>query len=199
MLDIEDAKLPPPKPDARASSWNVHNGVSALFNAKPAPMAGNINNAVVKNIVLRPPAIRMKKVLGILRVAPLRPAMAVRVKSSAWVKGKPRLSIWTVMIPQYNQTANPHSRLGMDIQRFLRAIALPVRPEVLAAGDFDGDDFWDVVVADEVRPALYLLAGNGTGGFAPAVRVELPGPVTALATGEINRADGLPDLAGGYE
>jgi hypothetical protein len=68
----------------------------------------------------------MKKVLGILRVAPLRPAMAVRVKSSAWVKGKPRLSIWTVMIPQYNQTANPHSRLGMDIQRFLLATALPV-------------------------------------------------------------------------
>jgi hypothetical protein len=30
------------------------------------------------------------------------------------------------MIPQYNQTANPQSKLGIDIQRFLVAIALPV-------------------------------------------------------------------------
>ena len=48
----------------------------------PVPMAGSINSAVVKKMVLRPPAIRMKKVLGILRVAPVSPAMADRVKSA---------------------------------------------------------------------------------------------------------------------
>ena len=90
---MEDAKFPPPKPDNKASNWNIHIGVSGFFKAKPVPAAGIINRAVVKKIVLRPPAIRMKKVLGILSVAPLRPAMAVRVKSSAWVNGNPRLSI----------------------------------------------------------------------------------------------------------
>ena len=47
-------------------------------------MAGIINNAVVKKIVFLPPAIRIKKVLGILKVAPDNPAMDVRVKSSAF-------------------------------------------------------------------------------------------------------------------
>jgi hypothetical protein len=49
--------------------------------------------AVVRKIVLRPPARRMRKDAGMRIVAPEMPAIAVRVKSSAWVKGKPRLSI----------------------------------------------------------------------------------------------------------
>jgi hypothetical protein len=78
-----------------------------------------------------------------------------------------------------------------------RTIELPLRPAFLAAGDFDGDDLWDVVLADATQPALFLLAGDGTGGFSPARRVPLPSAVTALAAGEINRADGLMDLAVG--
>ena len=56
-----------------------------------------MSSAVVRKIVLRPPAMRMKKADGMRSVAPLRPAMA---KSSAWAKGNFRLIIWTVMIPQ---------------------------------------------------------------------------------------------------
>ena len=89
-------------------------------------MAGIINKAVVKKIVFLPPAMRIKNVLGIRSVAPLRPAMDVSVKYSAWVNGNPRFSIWTVMIPQYNHTAKPHSRHGMETQMFLVAIELPV-------------------------------------------------------------------------
>ena len=100
MLDIEEAKLPPPKPDKKAKSWNTHNGVFLSCSAKPAPMAGIINSAVVKNMVLRPPAIRIKKLLGIRRVAPVKPAIAARVNNSAFSKGKPKLSICTVMMPQ---------------------------------------------------------------------------------------------------
>ena len=50
--------------------------------------------------MFRPPAMRMKKVLGMRRVAPVRPATAERVKSSGFSNGNPRFSIWTVMIPQ---------------------------------------------------------------------------------------------------
>jgi len=68
----------------------------------------------------------MKKVLGILSVAPVRPAIDINVKSSDCENAKPRLSICTVMMPHISQTANPQSRLGIEIQRFLVAIFLPV-------------------------------------------------------------------------
>ena len=97
---MDDAKLPPPKPDKSASAWNTHNGVFISFKAMPVPMAGSINNAVVKNMVLRPPAMRTKKLLGMRKVAPLKPEMAISVNSSDFSKPKPRLSICTVMMPQ---------------------------------------------------------------------------------------------------
>ena len=46
---------------------------------------------------------------------------------------------------------------------------------------------------------LYLLRGDGHGGFAPAQPIDLPGTVTAFTAGEINRADGLTDLALGVD
>jgi len=54
---------------------------------------------------------------GMRIVAPAIPEIAVSVNSSAWLKGKPRLSICTVMIPHMPQTAKPHSSAGTEIQR----------------------------------------------------------------------------------
>ena len=59
----------------------------------------------------------MKKDAGIRSVAPIRPAMAVRVNSSAGLNGKPRLSICTVMIPHISHTAKATSRFGIEIHR----------------------------------------------------------------------------------
>jgi len=118
--------LPPPIPERKASSWNTHNGVSWLCSAMPAPAAGIISSAVVRKMVLRPPAMRIMKDAGMRRVAPVRPAMAVRVNSSAGSKGNPRLSICTVTMPHISQMAKPISRLGMEIQRLRLAIRLPV-------------------------------------------------------------------------
>ncbi len=50
-------------------------------------------------------------------VAPAMPAIAVSVNSSAWLNGKPRLSICTVMIPHMPHTAKPHNSAGIEIQR----------------------------------------------------------------------------------
>ena len=84
-----------------------------------------MSSVVVRKIVLRPPAMRMKNDDGMRSVAPLNPAIAASVNSSAWENGNFRLIIWTVMIPQYSHTAKPHSRQGIDIHRLRVAIRLP--------------------------------------------------------------------------
>ena len=82
-------------------------------------------------------------------------------------------------------------------QATARVFELPAPAEFLGAGDFNADGHRDLVAASSAGEALYLLKGNGRGGFNSPERIELPGRVTAMAAGEINRADGLADLAVG--
>ena len=79
--------------------------------------AGASSIAVVRKMVLRPPAKRIRNDAGMRIVAPEMPAIAVSVNSSAWVNGNPRLSICTVMMPHMPQTAKPHSSAGTEIHR----------------------------------------------------------------------------------
>ncbi len=76
-----------------------------------------------------------------------------------------------------------------------RVFALAEAADFLVTGDFDADGNRDVVAAPREGASLYLMRGNGQGGLRAAERIELPGAVTAMAAGEINRADGLEDLA----
>jgi hypothetical protein len=78
-----------------------------------------------------------------------------------------------------------------------RSFALPEAPDLLGSGDFDADGHFDLVAAHLGSHSLYLLRGDGHGGFAPPEQISLPGAITALTTGEINRADGLTDIAVG--
>lgn len=75
-----------------------------------------------------------------------------------------------------------------------RVFGLPIKPEFLGAGDFDGDGHWDVVAASRTSDALYLLPGDGRGRFGEPRQIALPGTPTAFVTGEINRPDGLIDV-----
>jgi len=70
-----------------------------------------------------------------------------------------------------------------------RVFEAPVAADFVGAGDFDGDSHWDVVVASRSASALYLLSGDGHGGFGPPKEIKLPGVVTAFVAGEINRRD----------
>ncbi|MCD4747857.1 MAG: DUF11 domain-containing protein [Thermoanaerobaculales bacterium] len=70
----------------------------------------------------------------------------------------------------------------------------PVASNLLEAGDFDADGHWDLITASIGNDALFLHAGDGHGAFRSARRFMLPGPVTALVSGEINRRDGLADM-----
>ncbi|MGI9106493.1 MAG: Calx-beta domain-containing protein [Pyrinomonadaceae bacterium] len=72
-------------------------------------------------------------------------------------------------------------------------------PDFIGAGDFNADGHWDVVTASRGGRAWHLLAGDGRGNLAAAQEIALPGTVTALVTGEINRADGLTDVVIGVD
>jgi parallel beta-helix repeat protein len=72
---------------------------------------------------------------------------------------------------------------------------LSIRPDFLAAGDFNADGHKDILVAANGDSALHLLAGNGKGSFAADRAIKIEGSITALATGEIGRADGQTDVA----
>ena len=136
MLLIEQAKLPPPIPESSAKAWNTQNGVPGFIKAIPVPAAGIINSAVVRKMVLRPPAMRIMNDAGMRSVAPARPASAVSENSWLTVNEKPRFCIWVVIIPHIIQTANPISRLGMDIHRLRLAMCLPSCSQNWASSTF---------------------------------------------------------------
>ena len=91
--------------------------LTLCWSAMPVPITGVSSIAVVRKIVFRPPARRMKNDDGMRIVAPDRPEIAVSVNSSSFVKGKPRLSICTEMIPHIAHTAKPQYKAGIDIHR----------------------------------------------------------------------------------
>ncbi len=78
-----------------------------------------------------------------------------------------------------------------------RVWATPEIPEFIASGDFDADGHLDLVSASHGSNHLYLHLGDGTGGLRFARPISLPGALTAFESGEINRRDGLADLAVG--
>ncbi len=72
--------------------------------------------------------------------------------------------------------------------------AVPEAPVFIGTGDFNADRHQDVVMTAAGSHTMYWLAGDGKGGFAAPQDVALSGNVTALVTGEINRANGLADV-----
>lgn len=72
--------------------------------------------------------------------------------------------------------------------------AVPEAADFIGAGDFDGDGHWDVVAAARGSEKMYLMSGDGKGGLRETKRIDLPGGVTAMVVGEINRRDGLDDV-----
>jgi CSLREA domain-containing protein len=78
-----------------------------------------------------------------------------------------------------------------------RVFEAPIAADFIGAGDFDGDGHCDVVVASRGGDELYLLPGDGKGNLISSRKIQVPGAVTSLAVGEINRADGLTDVVVG--
>jgi CSLREA domain-containing protein len=77
------------------------------------------------------------------------------------------------------------------------AFELAEAPDFVGAGDFDADGHFDVVTARAGGDALHIHKGDGRGGLSQTERLALSGNLTALAVGEVNRADGLADIVAG--
>jgi len=85
---------------------------------------------------------------------------------------------------------------GYDPQSLLpEADVYPVQAPVdfVVVGNFSHGSK-DILFATE-GGGLYLMAGDGKGGFGVPEQISLPGPVSALAAGEFRAADGFGDVA----
>jgi len=71
---------------------------------------------------------------------------------------------------------------------------VPVRPDFIGAGNFLGSGHADLVVAARGGNALYVLPGNGKGKFGAPQIINLPGTVTALATGTLGNVGRFTNL-----
>ena len=95
------------------------------------------------------------------------------------------------IFPRMAQGYNPDALLPA-----VETYQVPEPVDFIAAGDFNHDNRKDVLTATR-GGGLYLLAGDGQGGLGDAEKIDLPGAVTTLATGEFRAADGQPDIAVG--
>ena len=78
-------------------------------------------------------------------------------------------------------------------------VTLPLTPSLLVAGDFDNDGRRDLVAGAVGDDRLFLLAGDGHGNLSGPSPFALPGRLTALAAGDVDRIDGLADLLVGVD
>lgn len=80
-----------------------------------------------------------------------------------------------------------------------RSSEIPEPPDWIFSGDFNADGHLDIVAASKGSKALYWLQGDGKGGFLRLHTIELDGTLTAITSGEINRADLLGDVIVGIQ
>ena len=73
--------------------------------------------------------------------------------------------------------------------------ALPTaNPIQIVAGDFNKDGNLDLVFSDKVVPQVFVMLGDGNGGFGPATAFPTLGPAVSIVTGDFNNDHNL-DLA----
>ncbi|HWC78282.1 MAG TPA: VCBS repeat-containing protein, partial [Blastocatellia bacterium] len=135
------------------------------------------------------------------------PVSAVAVRGNLVVGYTSPKGQWLALLPGNEDSIFPNSAeaqrrraqgsfVDAPFQRAASAFTSPARPDFLKAGDFDNDGFTDLVVAELKVDQLFLLPGNDKGGFDSGVwsSIPLPGGVTALEAGTVNRADGLTSV-----
>lgn len=86
---------------------------------------------------------------------------------------------------------------GRFAQPFLsnaRGFVAPEAPDFLVTSDTNHDGRLDVISAARGSRDFYVFEGNGAGGFAPAQKISVAGPITALLSADVDEPDGFSDL-----
>jgi len=78
-----------------------------------------------------------------------------------------------------------------------RTIHTPETPDFILTGDFDADGHQDLMIGQRGSSSMYLYSGDGHGGLKAAKAIPVGGSLTAMISGEINKADGLADVVVG--
>jgi uncharacterized repeat protein (TIGR01451 family) len=68
-----------------------------------------------------------------------------------------------------------------------KLIELPVRPDFVSVGSFNGNGYPDVVVAARGDSSIYLLTNDGKGNFGTPKPINVGGSITTLAAGDVGR------------
>ncbi|MEO6391900.1 MAG: VCBS repeat-containing protein, partial [Pyrinomonadaceae bacterium] len=90
---------------------------------------------------------------------------------------------------------------GLPFLSLAKNWTVPLSSKVVfvGAGDFDADGNSDVVITGQGEEQFLFLRGDGSGNLADPEKISIDGRVTAFATGEVNRYDGLMDIVVGAE
>ena len=80
-----------------------------------------------------------------------------------------------------------------------QVMELPLHPDFLFAGDFNDDGFQDILIAQKNSSYLFWSAGNAQGEFRNASPIPLPGTITVLHVGELDRPIGVPYVMVGLQ
>ncbi len=78
---------------------------------------------------------------------------------------------------------------------FQRDVEIPVAADFLAAGDFNADGYTDLAAAARAGSNVWFLFNQGNGSFGPSTPVYVGESITAFLAEDLNRHDGLIDLA----
>ena len=92
-----------------------------------------------------------------------------------------------------------HDEEGLPFAQPQNRIKLSVRPAFFVVADVTLDGHLDLLFASAGSDHLLRRDGDGEGGFAPPVMHRLPGRITLLETGDMDRGDGVIDLLIGVE
>src|SRR6266516_4052763 len=107
MLAMLEAKLPPPRPAAAATSRNTQYGVPRWPTATASSSSGTTSTAAENTVQVRPPNRGTAKVYGSRSSAPTRFGTATSQNSCAVENPYPALFRLTATVLHSSHTENP--------------------------------------------------------------------------------------------
>ncbi len=188
---------------SHASFWSAARSVALVItalSATAAPRAGDLHMVAVPAIAgARAQSAESDPTVTALAVADFDGNGLVDLVTAVDGEDGARLDVHPANLALQRPWMGDQGSAG-GASPFLPAAAsipLPEPVDLIAVGDLDGDGRTDVVLAARGTATVWLLPGDGHGGFAEAFPIDVAGRITALDAAEIDRPGGTPELVVG--